>query len=269
MDQGIWATWYDIDGADSPRWLAWAHEVYLPYLRVLPGYTWVAHYGLRGGGPQMQQVHATVVNHTRDAIGGGTQFLVLVGAPTAHAFFKPALNEVEFPPDFAEMLALRRGLRTAVFTEEARVDGPARAAWPDAAPAPAIQMGSLQVRSIDEEFELGRWYAQYRLPSMAAMPGVVRTRKLTGVAGWPRHGILYEFESLEMRLAHFEQTHESLALDPEHWTARITRSTTHAPGSPFVGERLPPPGPPSHPNASTSFSASSISAPNLGNLPRG
>ena len=42
----------------------------------------------------------------------------------------------------------------------------------------------------------------------------------------------------KLRLKHFEQGHESLALDPSHWTNRITRASIHAPGSPFIGERI-------------------------------
>jgi hypothetical protein len=101
-------------------------------------------------------------------------------------------------------------------------------------------MGSFRVRTLEEEFDLGCWYAQYRLPYMAQMPGSVGTRKLLSVAGWAKHSILYEFTSLEARLKNFEEPHESLSADPKEWTGRVVRYTIHAPGSPFVGRRIWP-----------------------------
>jgi len=241
MSEGIWATWYDIAAPDVERYLDWAHRAWLPFLRQQPGYSWVAHYRYAGGGAQMARVKDSVVSHTDEEVGHGSQYLVLVGAPCAHAFFSPALDEIALPEDFAPMLSLREGVRTAVFTLEASVEGPSRLTRRgDGVPAPAIQMGTLRPRSIEAEFDLIKWYAQYRLPSMAKMAGVVRTRKWAGIAGWPKHGILYEFESLEHRLEHFERPHESLALEPGHWTNRITRASVHAPGSPFIGERIWP-----------------------------
>ncbi|HYF16783.1 MAG TPA: hypothetical protein VEA40_02870 [Ramlibacter sp.] len=239
MGEAIWGTWYDLPPQEEQTCLQWAHAEWLPFLRRQPGYRWVAHYRYAGGGAQMAQVKSTVVSHTDEDIGQGSQYLLLVGAEQAHAFFAPAMDELPIPPAYAPMLALRQGVRSAVFTLEASVDGPSRdTAERSGAPSPGIQMGTLRPRSVEAEFDLIKWYAQYRMPSMGRMPGVVRTRKWTGVAGWPKHGILYEFESLAHRLEHFERPHESLALDPTHWTHRITRASLHAPGSPFIGERI-------------------------------
>ena len=102
-------------------------------------------------------------------------------------------------------------------------------------------MGSFRVRSVEEEFDLGCWYAQYRLPHMAQMPGCIATRKLVSVAGWAKHAILYEFVSLQARLENFEELHEALAMDQKQWTGRVVRYTIHTPGSPVVGERTWPP----------------------------
>lgn len=242
MDQGIWATWYNLAEQTRESYLDWAHNTYLPFLRQLPGYCWVAHYRHEGGGPKMQRVEGTVIGRTQEDVGNGTQYLVLVGAPSAHTFFKPAIKEMVLPEGFQQMLSLRQGVRTVVFTEEARVNGPAAAQHgPGSGPAPVIQMGSFRMRAVEQEFELGRWYAQFRLPYMAQMPGCIGTRKLTGVAGWAKHGVLYEFESLEMRLKHFEEPHEALSLDKTHWSSRITSNTVHTPGSPTIGTRIWPP----------------------------
>ena len=107
-------------------------------------------------------------------------------------------------------------------------------------PGPAIQMGSFRTQTVEDEFDLAAWYAQYRLPHMSRMPGCIATRKLVSVAGWAKHSVLYEFTSLDARQQDF-QNHESLALDDKEWTNKIITYTVHAPGSPSVGKRLWPP----------------------------
>lgn len=242
MDQGIWAAWYDIADAHRERFQAWAHDSYCPYLRAQPGILWVAHYRYTGGGAQMARVTQSAIGHTTDDIGTGQQYLMLAGAGSPHVFFKPPVLGRTWPDGFEAMLALRVGLRNAIFTEEARVNGPEpREFGPGADPGPAIQMGSFRMRTTEDEFDLGRWYAQYRLPFMARTPGCIATRKLVGVAGWAKHSVLYEFTSLQARLQHFEEPHEALALDRSRWESQVMATTVHAPGSPFVGERIWPP----------------------------
>lgn len=87
------------------------------------------------------------------------------------------------------------------------------------------------MRTPEEEFDLGRWYAQYRLPFMAQLAGCIATRKLAGVAGWAKHSVLYEFTSLEARLKHFEEPHEALALDRTRWESQVVAGTLHAPAA--------------------------------------
>ena len=103
----------------------------------------------------------------------------------------------------------------------------------------AQHLFSFRVRSLEEEFDLGSWYAQYRFPAMARMPGCIATRKLISVVGWAKHAVLYEFTSLEARLNGFEK-HESLALNDKEWTNRVIGYTIHVPGSPSVGRRIWP-----------------------------
>jgi hypothetical protein len=202
----------------------------------------VAHYRNEGGGAAMRDVGANILTRPDDDIGNGSQYLVLVGAPSPHTFLAPLALGIETDERFKDMLSLRRGVRSAIFSEEARVSGPAIGKRPQGGtPGPAIQMGSFRVRSPEEEFDLGCWYAQYRMPHMAQMPGCIATRKLNCVAGWVKHAILYEFESLEARLQNFEEPHEALALDAKEWTGRVVRYTIHTPGSPVIGPRLWPP----------------------------
>ena len=242
MDRGIWATWYDLADDTRARFIDWLHGTYLPAMQQRPGFAWAAHYRNDGGGAAMRQVGDTILTRPNEDIGGGTQYVVLVGAPSPHTFLKPLALEIEQEPQFRDMLALRRGVRSCIFSEETRVNGPAIGERPEGGPpGPAIQMGSFRVRSVAEEFDLGCWYAQYRLPHMARMPGCIAARKLNGVAGWAKHAILYEFSSMQARLQHFEEPHEALAVDAEEWTGRVVRYTIHTPGSPLVGPRLWPP----------------------------
>ena len=71
--QGIWATWYDLADDTREGFLNGVHESYCPYLRIQPGYHWVAHFRYTGGGAQMEQVKQTAIGHTTDAIGNGNQ----------------------------------------------------------------------------------------------------------------------------------------------------------------------------------------------------
>ena len=241
MDNGIWATWYDLADDTRERFIGWLHGEYFPALRQRAGFAWVAHYRNDGGGEKMRALGTNILARPQEDIGNGSQYVVLVGAPSAHTFLSPLALEIEKDAQFRDMLALRQGVRSAIFSEEARVNGPAIAQRPQGGtPGPAIQMGSFQVRSVKDEFDLGCWYAQYRLPHMAKMPGCIAARKLNCVAGWAKHAILYEFVSLEARLRDFEEPHEALAMDAKEWTGRVVRYTIHTPGSPVIGPRLWP-----------------------------
>lgn len=242
MDSGVWATWYDLDPSNKDAFLGWAHQTYLPYLRTLPGVCWVAHYADEGGGPQMDQLVANVIGRTDAEIGHGTQFLILVGAASPHSFFNPHIPEIVWPDGFAPMLAMQDGVRSAIFAEVHRVAGPDGESLPQGGvPGPYIQMGSFCMSTLEKDFELGKWYAQHRLPYMAQMPGCILTRKFVGVAGWAKHSVMYEFTSAEARLQQFEVKHETHDLDSEAWHTKVLPFTRHAPGSPTIGPRIWPP----------------------------
>ena len=243
MSEAIWATWYDLDEADVPGMLDWTHGSYLPWLKQQQGIAWVAHYRNVGTGPALATYH-DIAGHAavEEGLGKGSQYVVMAGAATPYSFYKPCVFDLTLPDGFAAQLARRQGLRQAVLVEEARVSGPAaERGLPGGPPAPAIQFGTYRIRTVEEELDLAQWYAHQRLPVMARMPGAVQTRKFLCSVGWAKHGILYEFESLEARTREFEVPHESKVVDPQHWTGRIVRTTLHTPGSPVVGERLYPP----------------------------
>ena len=105
--------------------------------------------------------------------------------------------------------------------------------------APCIQLGSFNCAYYDEE-EMLAWYAQWRMPAMARLPGCIRTRKLASVSGWAKHGILYEFASVAARNKHFIG-HESSNPQMQAWTGRVVSNLVHAPGSPCLAHRIWPP----------------------------
>jgi len=243
MDQAIKAVWYDLPEKGSDVYLRWLHQVYLPAIVQLPGRLWAAHYQVTGGGGGMYgDTTDRFARADAAEVGGGKDYVLLVGAGSPHAFFKPVRAETEIEEDTQTktMKSLWLGARPCVFAEEARINGPEYdQKVPSGTPGPAIQMGSFQTKSVADEFDLAAWYAQYRLPAMARMPGCIATRKLLTVAGWAKHAVMYEFTSLEAREAHFHQ-HESLGLDKTVWTNKIINYTIHAPGSPSIAKRIWP-----------------------------
>jgi hypothetical protein len=241
LDTGVWSTWYDLAPGSEGDYLPWLHGDYIPWLKQQPGIAWIAHYRATGGGPAMQQLLATAP-HADEPMPGGGDYILLVGAATVHAFWNPYILELPMPSGFDQMLMHRREARLEFYTEEARVDGASSLnRLNGATAAPAIQFGTYRMRTTEAEFFLGQFNTQSRFPAMAAMPGSVRVRKLVSVAGWPKHGVLYEFDSLEARLKHHEEGLECQTLDPSTWTGRNTKNAIYAPKSPFVGERIWPP----------------------------
>ena len=75
---------------------------------------------------------------------------------------------------------------------------------------------------------------------MRDLPGVVRTRRLCSIAGWAKHGVLYEFTSKEEREKYF-RAYENKDPAMATWTDSLRRSLIHAPGSANVAYRLWPP----------------------------
>lgn len=242
MDRGIWALWYEVAEADKAEYLAWFHGVHIPEKLSRPGYLWAAHYELGHGGSRFNKVVDGLQYAHEAGLGRGRGYLALFGGPTAHTFLDPSPAQLaqRQSPETKRMIGLRREVYSCIFAEETRVDGPdAAKRGPGMTPGPAVQMGNFNVASHELEAEVGAWYAQYRLPFMAAMPGCIGARKLLAAAGWGKHSILYEFVSLEQREDTFV-THEEQAHDPGSWTARILPLLRHAPCSPAVGRRIWP-----------------------------
>lgn len=244
VDRGLWVTWYDLPDDKRDAFLPWLHGAYIPKLLQKTGMLWAAHYAV-----EKLDVPSRV-RHTEDrSVPTGNDYILLFGAETTHAFSKGAQTFTAHAPnklhsDLSEadrsMLSMRVNERVNIFTEEARVDGPeARLREGSMVPGPCIQLGSFNGNSCQAEDELLAWYADWRMPALKILPGCVGVRKLVSVSGWARHGVLYEFVSLEVRN---EQLRALARLYPEMeaWTNAFVPKLTHAYGSPHVARRIWP-----------------------------
>lgn len=223
-DRGIWAIWYDVPDEHKSEYQDWFHHVHVPDKLSRPGYLWAAHYEL-------------------GQVGMGKGYLALFGGITAHTFLDPSPGQLiqRQSPETRRMLAMRREPTACILAEEIRVDGPEVAQrGPGMTPGPVIQMGNYSAASPAVEDDLGAWYAQQRLPLLAALPGCIGARKMLATVGAYKHVILHEFVSMDLRERHFVP-HEAQAHDPDTWTGRVRLQLTHARRSPAVGQRIWPP----------------------------
>ncbi len=197
-DRGIWITWYDLPTAGRDAYLSWLHGTYLPNLLKRPGYLWAAHYAsqdLEGGSD-----NATRYHHIDDPrVGKGYHYMLLIAAAGADVFGDPvpSVMHAALPKEGKEMLAMRTGERMNLFTETGRKEGRAFGAYKEGMlGTPCIQVGSFDC-NLEFEEEMHAGYVLQRMPKMCATPSCVRVRKLNSVAGWAKHGIIYEFASKE------------------------------------------------------------------------
>jgi hypothetical protein len=217
---------------------AWLHNVYIPRVLERPGVLWGAHYASEtnviplGGGKGR-------VSHDRSgAVPAGDRYILIFGAEAAHALASPGAREfhAKLADTDRRMLGLREGVRSNIMLEEARVHGPDARRPPDLEPSPCIQLGSFNAANEEDEREMAAWYAEWRLPSMATLPGCVRVRKLVSVAGWAKHACLYEFTSVEARNEHFVY-YERGQPDKEARSKKVVKDLVHAPGSANLARR--------------------------------
>jgi hypothetical protein len=237
LDRGISVAWYDLKDENREQYLSWLHGSYIPKLLKSPGVLWAAHYRT-----DLSIKPLPRLRHTKEPLPGGYAYILLLGAKDAHAFsvLTPYNQKGKVDPADAKMLAMREGERRNIFTEEARVDGPhAKEREGEYTLAPCIQIGNFNSGAPEDEDELLAWYADYRLPTMGTMPSSVGMRKLASVSGWAKHGVIYEFTSLEARGKNF-RAHESKTKEQAQWTEEVVAKLVHAPGSPNVCERIYP-----------------------------
>lgn len=243
MDSSIRIVWYDLDDDDVDTYMEWLHHTHIPEVVGRPGIAWAAHYAIETSHDMMQHLIGYVGRPDEgEVVPTGGQYAFLVGATSPHLFMMPGYEDLdEANPETVAMIGLRKGAKKVVTVEQERVNGPEfLTRRPGTTPAPFIQLGHFRVRTVEEEFDLAGWYANYRFPTITAMTGAVAARKLVTVAGWVKHVILYEFVSREAHEEHF-MGHEALAFSDGEWTNRVVTYTQHAPGSPSIAARIWPP----------------------------
>jgi hypothetical protein len=237
LDRSLMISWYDLAPATRDRYLDWLHGSCIPKLLRVPGVLCAAHYEV-----DQSEKPLSHLRQTRDkALPQGNSHILILGARDAHVF--ASLTPFRYKPTAAErrMLALRLGERVNIFTEEHRAQGPdSRRREGRYGLAPAIQLGNFNSGAYLDEDELLSWYAQLRLPSFQKLPGGIGIRKMVSVSGWAKHGVLYEFTSLEARAANF-RAHEAKSPKLAAWTHDVVAKLVHAPGSPAVAQRIWPP----------------------------
>ncbi len=236
MDRALWITWYDlpVDGRDAYH--SWLQTVYVPMVLERPGFAWAAHFA-----SEKKTVHAhDYAGRFATDVPAGNDYILIFGAEHTGAFSHPVPSRLHATLSLEDrkMLSMRIGERVNFFIEEARLDGPeANRRDPKEALSPCIQLGTLNARDYRDEEEMMDWYANWRMPSMRTLPGCIGIRKLVSVAGWAKHGALYEFVSIEARYKNF-LGYEKATPDMEAWSDRLVPKLRHAPGSANVARRL-------------------------------
>jgi hypothetical protein len=241
-DRGLWITWYDLPMEGRDAYFSWLHGTYLPDLLKRPDYLWAAHYAsqdLEGGAENSKRYR-----HVDDPkVGKGYHYMLLIAATDASVFGDPvpSLINAALPAEGKKMLAMRTGERMNIFTEACRREGGAFGAYKEGMTgAPCIQVGSFDCE-LEFEEEMHAGYVLERLPKMCATPSCVRTRKLNSVAGWAKHGIIYEFASKEG----FDRDYApAVANSPLGLNGHsVVPNLTHAPNGPNSALRIWPPVP--------------------------
>jgi hypothetical protein len=241
-DRGMWITWYDLPMERRDAYFSWLHGTYLPGLLKRPGYLWAAHYAsqdLEGGAENAKRY-----KHVDDPrVGKGYHFMLLIAATDASVFGDPvpSLINAALPEEGKKMVAMRTGERTNLFTEACRREGRALATYKEGATgAPCIQVGSFDCE-LEYEEQMHAGYVLQRMPKMCATPSCVRTRKLNSVAGWAKHGIIYEFASKEGFDRDYAPAVANSPLGLNGYS--VVPNLIHAPNGPNSALRIWPPVP--------------------------
>lgn len=242
MSEILRADWFDLaDDTRADVW-AWLHGEFLPALRNASGIAWVGHYDIVKQLDRPYIPGKPAKRETDDpAVPPGWQNVILTAAASPEPFFGPGNRVDALAEIHANRLSAWKNHRTAVFIEEQCVNGPEQRALPyGMGPPPAMQIGNYNTDSFQDDFELARWYRAERFPRVSVTRGMIRGRKLLSIAGWPKHGVLWEFNELEEGETSFE--HRFIEADrEENWQGRhVLDYVTHAPNSPNVGRRVWP-----------------------------
>ncbi len=231
MENAIWTNIYDLPGEDRSEYLNWFHEVHIPEELSRKGYLWAAHYQL-----MVNKQSVKVGRSKAPALPVETGYAILYGGESTRTFLDPSPSQLKegYDAKTQEMMARRISPLNYIHMVEWRTDGFESGRMdPTGMLGPFIQMGLFDASGEDED--LGTWYAQERMNLWSRTPGSLRARKLLATVGPQRHGVLYDFISLDLHKEHFP------GLNATDWSRRLHPYLIHPPGSSFLGRRIWPP----------------------------
>ena len=231
MENAIRTIFYDLPDEGRSEYLSWFHDVHIPETLSRPGYLWAAHYQVLP-----RKMRTDMGRSNAPPLPLDTGYAILIGGESTRIFFDPNPKQLEdtYDTETRDMIARRIGSVGYIHTVEWRIEGPeSDSRDPGGTPAPFMQMGCFDDSGQDED--LGTWYAQERMILWRNTPGSVSGRKLLAAAGPQRHGVFYDFTSMELHKKHFPP------LNATAWTSRVHSYLVHPQGSAFVGKRIWPP----------------------------
>ena len=243
MSEVIKAEWFDLDKNSKADTLKWLHGTYLPAVQATSGVGWVGHYEIVKlpkkrfieGAPERTET-------TDPTIPAGWQNVVLTAGLSSEVFFGKNNGLDQLAEVHAEDRSALLNYRSAVFLEEQVINSPEQRASPyGMGPPPAMQIGHYNTNTPEDDVELAQWYRSERFSRVSVTPGRIRGRKRLSIAGWGKHGVIWEFTDLPEGDYSFE--HRFVAADRnDEWHGRhVLDYVTHCYGSPSTGRRVWPP----------------------------
>jgi hypothetical protein len=242
MSEVIKAEWFDLSENFRGDMWSWLHNDYFPALQSAPGVAWVGHYEIEKQQDKPYIKGAPPKKETNDpSVPTGWENVVLIAGGSPEVFFGinnpvDALSEA-----YADKLSARENFRDAVFIEEQVINSPEQRTSPyGMGPPPAMQLGNYNADKPEDEVELAKWYRSERFARVSVSRGMIRGRKMLSIAGWPKHGVLWEFTDLPQGEFTFEPRFVE-ADRGEEWSGRhVLEYVTHAPNGPHCGRRIWP-----------------------------
>ena len=242
MTEVLKAEWFDLNDDNQKDVWQWMHESYLPALQSAQGVSWVGHYDIVELPDRPYIDGAPGKKVTQDpTVPTGWQNVILTAAASPEVFFGPGNPVDALAEAQAGKRAAFKNYRSAVFIEEQVVNAPEQRTCPyGMGPPPAMQLGNYNADTPDDEIELAQWYRAERFSRVSVTPGMIRGRKMLSIAGWPKHGVLWEFA--DMPEGDFSFEHRFVDADRnENWTGRhVLEYVTHSYGGPHAGRRIWP-----------------------------
>jgi hypothetical protein len=227
-----------VDELHTSDYLSWLHCEHLPQLSTQSGLNWIGHYKIRRKPNLLVEGTPKQRRETTEIIPSGSQYILLESASTED-LINP--DDVYLSLQQAPKLKLRKNWREAIFIEEARVNGPTHnAATRDQFAPPAMQLGNFIVCNPESEKDLALYYRKHRFLQVQSTHGCRGARKYVSLMGWPKHGIFYEFETIEPGEVLFEARMNAARPDLKWAGAHPLDIVIHAPNAPHAGERIWP-----------------------------